>query len=71
MELERQDEALDGITASVDRTTLTINKLYLLQLSLLVAKLVRKIITGQQSSIFKEVRPKMKVIKVSKVLLVQ
>lgn len=26
MELERQDEALDGITASVDRTTLTIDK---------------------------------------------
>lgn len=50
---------------------MTIDKLYLLQLSLLVAKLVRKIITGQQSSIFKEVRPKMKVIKVSKVLLVQ
>ena len=25
-ELERQDEALDGITAAVDRTTLTIDK---------------------------------------------
>lgn len=26
MELERQDEALDGIAAAVDRTTLTIDK---------------------------------------------
>ena len=44
----------------------TNNKTHLLQLSLLVATLVRKIVTGQYQSAFYTIRPEMKVIRVSR-----